>query len=204
MSTCHWCLRKMSEETGPIWKGQREWKYYGLGFGFFVWVFFHTSVIPLLLASLPLHGQFSDLLTVCWSARDTTKEVTRTCNWGGIVSSGPNLNVVYLQPESTVCEIIQEKCSEGIEVRGQCSMAFTHLVFGDWGISACLPSTSMHSRANLSTEDAAVLGSRLTGNHSPDACSVHWSWWEPYQHSCWLHWEDEVGGFSGSLHSHPI
>lgn len=75
--------------------------------------FFHISVIPLLLASLPLHGQFSDLLTVCRSARDTTKEVTRMCNWGGIVSSDPNLNVVYLQPESTVCEIIQESAVKG-------------------------------------------------------------------------------------------
>ena len=40
----------MSGETGSIWKGQREWKCYGLGFWFFgcFWVFFQTSVIPLL------------------------------------------------------------------------------------------------------------------------------------------------------------
>lgn len=49
---------------------------------FGVWVFclgfFQTSVTPLLLASLLYHGQFSDLLTVCQGARDTTTEVTRT------------------------------------------------------------------------------------------------------------------------------
>lgn len=79
----------------------------------FVWVFFQTSVIPLLLASLLLQGQFSDLLTVCQGARDTTTEVTRICNWGGVVSSGPYLHVVYLQPESTVGEIIQESAVKG-------------------------------------------------------------------------------------------
>lgn len=83
------------------------------GLGFLFGFFFSYNVIPLPLASLPLHGQFSYLLTVCRGARETTKEVTRMCNWGGIVSSGPNLNVVYLQPESTVCEIIQESTVKG-------------------------------------------------------------------------------------------
>lgn len=50
---------------------------------------------------------------MCQGARDTTTEVTRICNWGRTVSSGPDLNVVYLQPESTVGEMIQESAVKG-------------------------------------------------------------------------------------------
>lgn len=58
----------------------------------------------------------------------------------------------------------------------------------------------------LSTEDTvpALLSSRLTTNHSPDACSVHWSCWKAHQCSCWLHWEDEVRSFNWGLHSSSL
>lgn len=58
----------------------------------------------------------------------------------------------------------------------------------------------------LSTEDTvpALLSSRLTTNHSPDACSVHWSCWKAHQCSCWLHWEDEVRSFNRGLHSSSL
>lgn len=50
---------------------------------------------------------------MCRGARDTTTEVTRMCDWERIASSGPNLNVVYLQPEPTVGETIQESTVKG-------------------------------------------------------------------------------------------
>lgn len=97
------------------------------------------------------------------------------------------------------------KCSEGIKVRGQCSMASVYLVFEDLR-HLCLFAFNFHGTAGpiLSTEDTAALGSWLTTNHSPDAFSVHWSLWEPCQRSCWLHWQDAVRGFNWGFHSHPF
>lgn len=46
-------------------------------------------------------------------------------------------------------------------------MASMYLVFGDSGISACLPSTSMHSRANLKHRGHSCLGQQVDNQPQP-------------------------------------
>lgn len=115
------------------------------------------------------------ICSLCSGARDTTREVTGIGNWGGIFSSGPNLNVVFLQPDSLVKLV---KLSGKVESRDRSEVSVLNGLYVShlWGPSCT-------ARPILSTEDAVTLGNCKPWWTTTDL--IYQSCREPCQCSCW-------------------